>query len=61
MEIAMAAECEGRALIIGGSLSGLFAALLLRHRGWNVDIYERVESELGGRPLWDALDEIGIE
>jgi 2-polyprenyl-6-methoxyphenol hydroxylase-like FAD-dependent oxidoreductase len=47
----------------------LFAALLLRHRGWNVDIYERVESELAGRgagivthrPLWDALDEIGIE
>jgi 2-polyprenyl-6-methoxyphenol hydroxylase-like FAD-dependent oxidoreductase len=69
MEIAMAAECAGRALIMGGSLSGLFAALLLRHRGWNVDIYERVESELAGRgagivthrPLWDALDEIGIE
>ena len=39
----------GRALIIGGSLSGLFAALLLRGRGWEVDVYERVESELAGR------------
>jgi 2-polyprenyl-6-methoxyphenol hydroxylase-like FAD-dependent oxidoreductase len=64
----MAVKSAGHALIIGGSLSGLFAALLLRHRGWDVDIYERVESELAGRgagivthqPLWDALDELGI-
>jgi 2-polyprenyl-6-methoxyphenol hydroxylase-like FAD-dependent oxidoreductase len=38
-----------RALVIGGSMSGLFAALLLRHRGWTVDVYERVEGELAGR------------
>jgi 2-polyprenyl-6-methoxyphenol hydroxylase-like FAD-dependent oxidoreductase len=37
------------ALVIGGSMSGLFAALLLRHRGWSVDVYERVEGELAGR------------
>jgi 2-polyprenyl-6-methoxyphenol hydroxylase-like FAD-dependent oxidoreductase len=39
----------GRALIIGGSVSGLLAGLLLRQRGWTVNVYERVESELAGR------------
>ncbi len=38
-----------RALIIGGSMSGLLAGLELRERGWNVEIFERVESELSGR------------
>src|SRR5688500_13781173 len=38
-----------RALVIGGSMSGLLAGLLLRRAGWDVDIYERVESELSGR------------
>jgi len=65
----MAAKPAGRALIIGGSLAGLFTGLLLRRRGWEVDIYERVGSELAGRgagivthqPLWDALDDIGID
>src|SRR4029079_12682202 len=35
-----------RAIVIGGSMSGLFAGLLLRRHGFDVDIYERVESEL---------------
>jgi len=39
----------GRALVIGGSMSGLFAGLLLRRAGWDVDIFERVEGELSGR------------
>ena len=39
----------GRAVIIGGSMSGLLSGLLLRRAGWDVDIYERVESELSGR------------
>ena len=30
-------------------MSGLFAALLLRQAGWEVDVYERVDSELSGR------------
>jgi 2-polyprenyl-6-methoxyphenol hydroxylase-like FAD-dependent oxidoreductase len=30
-------------------MSGLLCGLLLRHAGWAVDIYERVESELSGR------------
>jgi 2-polyprenyl-6-methoxyphenol hydroxylase-like FAD-dependent oxidoreductase len=33
---------QRRALVIGGSMSGLLAALMLRRRGWEVDIYERV-------------------
>lgn len=38
-----------RALIIGGSMSGLLAALMLQRRGWDVDVFERVETELAGR------------
>jgi len=38
-----------RALIIGGSMSGLLAAIMLERRGWRVDVFERVESELAGR------------
>lgn len=30
-------------------MSGLFAGLLLRRAGWDVDIFERVEGELSGR------------
>ena len=38
-----------RALVIGGSMSGLLAAIMLQRRGWTVDVFERVESELAGR------------
>jgi 2-polyprenyl-6-methoxyphenol hydroxylase-like FAD-dependent oxidoreductase len=38
-----------RAVVIGGSMSGLLCGLLLRRSGWSVDIYERVETELSGR------------
>jgi len=38
-----------RAVVIGGSMSGLLSGLLLRRAGWSVDIYERVDSELSGR------------
>jgi 2-polyprenyl-6-methoxyphenol hydroxylase-like FAD-dependent oxidoreductase len=40
---------EKRAIVIGGSMSGLLSGLLLRRAGWSVDIYERVGSELSGR------------
>jgi 2-polyprenyl-6-methoxyphenol hydroxylase-like FAD-dependent oxidoreductase len=40
---------SGRAIIIGGSMSGLLAGLELHKHGWQVDIFERVESELAGR------------
>jgi 2-polyprenyl-6-methoxyphenol hydroxylase-like FAD-dependent oxidoreductase len=38
-----------RVVIVGGSMSGLLAGLLLRASGWDVDIFERVETELAGR------------
>jgi 2-polyprenyl-6-methoxyphenol hydroxylase-like FAD-dependent oxidoreductase len=40
---------ERRALVIGGSMSGLFAAILLGRAGWRADIYERSDAELTGR------------
>jgi 2-polyprenyl-6-methoxyphenol hydroxylase-like FAD-dependent oxidoreductase len=38
-----------RALIIGGSMSGLLAAMMLGRRGWQAEIFERVPGELAGR------------
>jgi 2-polyprenyl-6-methoxyphenol hydroxylase-like FAD-dependent oxidoreductase len=40
---------QRRAVVIGGSMSGLLAGIMLNRRGWEVDIYERVASELSGR------------
>ena len=45
----MAGLKKRRAVVIGGSMSGLLSGLLLRRTGWDVDIYERVESALSGR------------
>jgi len=42
-------KTQRRAVVIGGSMSGLLAALALRRHGWNVDVFERVEAELAGR------------
>ena len=38
-----------RAVIIGGSMSGLFSAAFLRQIGWQADVYERSGVELVGR------------
>ena len=38
-----------RALVIGGSMSGLLAALALTRRGWDVAVHERVAEPLAGR------------
>lgn len=38
-----------RALVIGGSLGGLFAGTMLRRVGWDVDIYERSAHDLDSR------------
>jgi 2-polyprenyl-6-methoxyphenol hydroxylase-like FAD-dependent oxidoreductase len=57
-----------RAVVIGGSIAGLFAAAFLRRIGWDVDIYERSSIELIGRgvgifaahfELLEALDKCG--
>jgi 2-polyprenyl-6-methoxyphenol hydroxylase-like FAD-dependent oxidoreductase len=58
-----------RAIIVGGSISGLLAALLLMRRRWQVDVFERAEAELTGRgagivaqpTLGRALAEAGID
>jgi 2,6-dihydroxypyridine 3-monooxygenase len=38
-----------RAVVIGGSLGGLTAALVLRDQGWDVDVLERRPNPLEGR------------
>ncbi len=38
-----------KAIVIGGSLGGLFAANMLLRAGWDVHVYERVADELQGR------------
>ena len=43
------AQAQRRAIVIGGSMSGLFAGVMLRAAGWDVDIHEKVEGELSGR------------
>jgi 2-polyprenyl-6-methoxyphenol hydroxylase-like FAD-dependent oxidoreductase len=58
-----------RALIIGGSLGGLFAANLLRAVGWDVAIFERTRGDLAGRgaglgtraELFDVMRRAGID
>jgi 2-polyprenyl-6-methoxyphenol hydroxylase-like FAD-dependent oxidoreductase len=62
-------EGRGRALVIGGSMSGLFAALALSRHGWDVHVFERVETELAGRgagivaqpQLWEVFARVGID
>src|SRR5919204_1711092 len=56
-----------RAVIVGGSMSGLFAAAFLRQHGWDANVYERSAVELVGRgagitthpELLEALEESG--
>ncbi len=58
-----------KALIVGGSIAGLFAALLLRRRGIDVVVCERARSELSGRgagiathrQILDVLELLGLE
>src|SRR3989440_504701 len=38
-----------RALVVGGSMSGLLAALALEQQGWRADVFERVAEPLAGR------------
>jgi 2,6-dihydroxypyridine 3-monooxygenase len=40
---------ERRAAVVGGSIAGLTAALLLRDAGWEVDVFERSAVVLEGR------------
>jgi len=57
-----------RAIVVGGSIGGLFAALLLRQGGWDVHVCERVAAPLSGRgagivthpQLWRILERLGL-
>jgi 2-polyprenyl-6-methoxyphenol hydroxylase-like FAD-dependent oxidoreductase len=40
---------RNRAVVIGGSIGGLFAGLFLRKVGWEISIHERAGEELGSR------------
>jgi 2-polyprenyl-6-methoxyphenol hydroxylase-like FAD-dependent oxidoreductase len=63
------ARPQRRAVVIGGSMSGLFAALYLRRLGWRVDAFERSPAALVGRgagimthpEMHRALAELGLD
>jgi 2-polyprenyl-6-methoxyphenol hydroxylase-like FAD-dependent oxidoreductase len=57
------------AVVVGGSIAGLFTAAFLRRAGWRVDVYERSTTELVGRgagifashfELLEALEALGL-
>ena len=58
----------GRALVIGGSLGGLFVGLLLRQSGWDVAVFERSSGDLASRGVgigthveqFDIMRRLGI-
>ncbi len=60
---------QRKAIVIGGSVGGLFSANLLSRSGWEVEIFERTPEALTGRgagivthpELFDALTAAGVE
>ncbi len=69
MTLSGAAATPKRAIIIGGSMAGLFTALRLLRLGWDAHIYERIGSELSGRgagivthaELFEVLKDCGVD
>lgn len=49
--MAEARAAGGRAVVIGGSVGGLFIANMLLRQGWQVDVFERVGEGLASRGL----------
>lgn len=60
---------SGRAIVVGGSIAGLFAAAALRRAGWEVEVHERSPVTLAGRgagivthaELIAALEAVGAD
>jgi 2-polyprenyl-6-methoxyphenol hydroxylase-like FAD-dependent oxidoreductase len=58
-----------RALVIGGSVGGLFTALLLSEAGWHASVFERAPGNLGDRgtgigtraDLFAVMRRVGVE
>ena len=58
-----------RAIIIGGSIGGLFAALALRRCGWDTQVFEQVAAPLASRgagivthpELRHSLEQLGLD
>lgn len=58
-----------RAIVIGGSLGGLFAGNMLKRNGWAVDIYERSSDDLDSRgggivlqpDVVEIFDQVGVD
>ncbi|WP_420995024.1 FAD binding domain-containing protein [Cupriavidus sp. 30B13] len=61
-------HAQPRAIVVGGSIGGLFAANLLSRHGWAVEIFERTPAALTGRgagivthpELFQALAAAGV-
>lgn len=57
-----------KAIVVGGSLGGLFAANMLERHGWSVEVFERTPEALSGRgagivthpELFEALAAAGV-
>ncbi len=64
----MTLASHGKAVVIGGSMAGLFAAHFLRRAGWRVEVFERTSGPLSGRgagimthpQLRAALETLGL-
>ncbi|MFT4200541.1 FAD-dependent monooxygenase [Gordonia sp. (in: high G+C Gram-positive bacteria)] len=59
----MSASSRPRAAVIGGGIGGLCAAIALRRRGWDVEVFEETESVVvgAGITLWsNGLAALGV-
>ena len=50
-----------RAVVIGGSMGGLFAAAFLQRIGWEAHIYERTADDLASRGAGLGTHEVLLE